>query len=94
MVLTLGQLLVDHSFSLCSIFVPAFLIGRKILWVGWCLLTGLIGRGCPYPCKDLMCQGEGISRGSSTLLEKKVRGLRGRDWGRRGPGVGGAVIRM
>ena len=36
----LCQLLVRHSFSLCSIFVPAFLLyrtncGSKVLWVGW-----------------------------------------------------------
>jgi hypothetical protein len=42
--LKLGHLLVVHSFSLCSIFVPIFLLdrtnfGSKVLWVGW----------CPYP---------------------------------------------
>ena len=45
--LKLDQLLVGHSFSLCSIFVPAFLVDRtnfglKVLWVGCCpyLSTG------------------------------------------------------
>jgi hypothetical protein len=45
--LKLGWLLVDHSLSLCSIFVSAFLLNRtnfrlKILWVTWCpyLFTG------------------------------------------------------
>jgi hypothetical protein len=45
--LELVQLLVDYSFSLCSIFAPIFLLdrtyfGSKVLWVGWCpyLSTG------------------------------------------------------
>ena len=37
----LGCLLVGHSFSLCSIFVPVLLLdrtnfGSEVLWVGWC----------------------------------------------------------
>lgn len=48
MVLKLDQLLVDHSLSLYSIFVPVFLeyrtdFGSKVLWVVW----------CPYLCYDL-----------------------------------------
>jgi hypothetical protein len=39
--LKLDRLLVHHSFSLCSIFVPALLLDRtnfglKVLWVSWC----------------------------------------------------------
>ena len=43
-------LFVDHSLSLCSIFVPAFLLDRanfesKVLWVGWCSSVST-GRFC------------------------------------------------
>jgi hypothetical protein len=39
--LKLGQVLVGHSFILCSNFVLAFLVertsfGSKVWWVGWC----------------------------------------------------------
>ena len=57
MSLKLGQSLVGHSLSLCSIFVSACLVGRahilgsKVLWVFW----------CPYP-----------STGSPALLQEVV----------------------
>lgn len=40
MVLKLGHSLIGHSLNLCSIFIPAYLVGStnfglKVLWLGW-----------------------------------------------------------
>ena len=46
--LKLSWLLVGHSLSLCSIFVPVLLVdktklGSKVLWMGWCLCPSTVG---------------------------------------------------
>ena len=46
--LKLSWLLVGHSLSLCSIFVPMLLVdktklGSKVLWMGWCLYRSTEG---------------------------------------------------
>jgi hypothetical protein len=46
--LKLGLLLVAYSFSVWSIFVPAFLLdstnfGSKVLWVSWCHYCFTVG---------------------------------------------------
>jgi hypothetical protein len=38
-------------------------------------LSGLSGRGSTKPQRDLMCQGEGIPRGTPTCSEEKGRGM-------------------
>jgi hypothetical protein len=51
------------------------------LYVGYILLalSGFSGRGCTKPCRDLMCQGRGILRGTSTHSEEE--GMEWRGWG-------------
>ena len=58
--LKLGQILVCHSRSLCSISVPAFLVDRihfelKALWVGWCLYFST--RGGPDTLQEVASSG-------------------------------------
>jgi hypothetical protein len=50
---------------------------------GWAALSGFSGRGCTWPGRDLMCQGEGEdTQGAPTLSEEKGRYGEGRDCGR------------
>jgi hypothetical protein len=43
----------------------------------WAALSGLKGRGCTQPHRDLMCQGGGIAIGASTLSEEKLGSIVG-----------------
>jgi hypothetical protein len=57
--LKLGQLLVGHSLSLCSIPVSAFLVDRinfglKVLWVGWYIYSSI---GVPAWLQEMASSG-------------------------------------
>ena len=61
----LSWLLVGRSLSLCSIFVPAFLLDSinfvlKLLWVGWC---SYLFTGSPAWLQDI-----GLDFSKSTLI--------------------------
>lgn len=40
-------------------------------FLNWVALSHLSGRGYDFTCRDMMCQGRGVAKGTSIISEEK-----------------------